>query len=192
MRNEKPSKDESPKHNEKKELSEEELKALSEKMKSMKNDPNQNNNENQNNKNPKQRLIMIEFAGRFHHNGLLNLIVYFLINLIVIYTLVELFGEVDFSGELTPFLLFVAVYTTLEMMFRNFVTVKWFKVVMRTFGFIFFFGYVTIFYVLENYVFATLFNFNQEALFIVFMVTFLVLRYIMSHVIRNVVLKRLR
>ncbi len=166
-------------------MSEEEKEKLLQQLKDI-------NKKTQNNKPPRQRLVMIEFAGRFHPNGLINTAMYFMVNLVVIYLLVEWFGSVGFSGVLIDLLFFVGLYTVVELIFRNYVTFYHFNVVMKSFGFIFFFGYLTLFYLLEQYIFLSLLRFETETMFIVFIATFIITRYIISHVIRNIILRALR
>ena len=137
-------------------------------------------------------MIMIEFGSKFHHNGLINFAMYFLVNLLVIYSLAELFDFVSFSGVLLDFLMFIGLYTLIEIIFRHYVVYNHFRFVMRTMGFIFFFGYLTLFYLLENYIFIDLFSFRNETMFVLFMGAFIVFRYLLSHFIRNIILRYMR
>ena len=137
-------------------------------------------------------MIMVEFGSRFHPNGLLNFAMYFMVNLLVIYGVSELFGFAQFSGDLIDIIAFVGVYTLIEILFRQYVVYNHFRFVMRSFGFIFFFGYLTIFYLLENYIFVDVFNFRHETMFVIFISLFIVFRYLLSHIIRNIILKAMR
>jgi len=137
-------------------------------------------------------MIMIEFGTRFHPNGLLNFAMYFMVNLLVIYGLSELFDFTQFTGDLIDIIAFVGVYTLIEILFRHYVVHNHFRFVMRTFGFIFFFGYLTTFYLLENYIFIDVFNFRHETMFVMFISLFVVFRYLLSHIIRNIIFKAKR
>ncbi len=135
------------------------------------------------------RVIMIEFGSVFHHNPLLNFAMYFLLNLVVFVALFELLGFIDFGRELQRFLLFVLTYTFLETLFRNYVLFNHFRFVLRTMGFILFFGYLTLFFLLEQYLFDDIIAFASEAQLIVFVGMFIVIRYLLSHLIRHIILK---
>ena len=137
------------------------------------------------------RMIMVEFGATFHSNGLINFLMYFSMNLVVIMGLFELFNLVDFQRDLFSVLLFVLLYTFLEMLFRNYVLLNHFRFVMRTFGFIFFFGYLTLFFLLERYAFGFI-TFPTETHIILFVAVFITVRYVLSHLIRHAVLKAMR
>ncbi len=153
--------------------------------------------ENQKNASSKKKrrprgMIMIEFGSKFHQNGLLNFAMYFMVNLLVIFAVAEVFNFTTFSGDLIDLLAFVGVYTLIEILFRQYVVYNHFRFVMRTLGFIFFFGYLTAFYLLENYIFTDVFVFRHETMFIIFIGAFVVFRYLASHLIRNVILSAMR
>ncbi len=137
------------------------------------------------------RMIMVEFGASFHSNGFINFIMYFLMNLVVITGLFELFNLVDFQRTLGSVVLFALLYTFLEMLFRNYVLLNHFRFVLRTFGFIFFFGYLTIFFLLERYAFEFI-TFPTETHIILFVAVFITVRYVLSHLIRHAVLKAMR
>jgi len=135
---------------------------------------------------------MIEFGSSFHKQPLINFIMYFLMNLLVFTVLFLILDFVSFERNLPHLILFVFVYTFLEMLFRNYVLFNHFKFVMRTLGFIFFFGYLTIFFILVRYVFSDLVAFPEETLLIVYIGMFIVVRYVLSHLIRHTILKAMR
>ena len=141
---------------------------------------------------PRQRMIMIEFGAIFHKNGIVNFLMYFMMNLLVIYSLSELIALVDFNGRLMDLIAFMAVYTFIDIMYRQYLVKHHFKLVLRTFGFIFFFGYLTFFYFLEQYLFDGIFTFENETFFVIFIITFVLVRYALSHVIRHFILRVMR
>ncbi len=138
------------------------------------------------------RMIRLEFGTAYHRNPLVNFLMYYLMNLVVMLVLLELFGFVDYDRSLGHIFLFVAVYTFLEMLFRNYVLFNHFRFVMQTVGFIFFFGYLTIFYVVEHFIFPDLITFEGVTFIIIFMGAFIVFRYILAHLIKRIILKTVR
>ncbi len=141
---------------------------------------------------PRQRMIMIEFGAIFHPNGIVNYLMYFMMNLVVIYALSELIALVDFHGRLIDLIAFMAVYTFIDIVYRQYLVKHHFKLVLRTFGFIFFFGYLTFFYFLEQYLFDGIFTFENETFFVIFIIAFVLVRYALSHVIRHMILRFMR
>ncbi len=140
----------------------------------------------------KSRVLMVEFGAIFHRNGLINFVMYYMLNLVIIYSLSELYNFFEFSGILIDLMLFVGLYTLVEIIFRAYIVSNHFRFVLRTFGFIFFFGYLTLFYFLEQYLFAGLFKFTNENLFVVFITSFILIRYVFSHLIRHTMSKYMR
>ncbi len=138
------------------------------------------------------RMIRLEFGTAFHRNPLLNFLMYYFMNLVVMLSLLELFGFVDYDRSLGHIFLFVTVYSFLEMLFRNYVLYNHFRFVMQTMGFIFFFGYLTIFYVVEHFIFPNLIIFEGVTFIIIFMGAFTVFRYILAHLIKRIILKTVR
>lgn len=139
-------------------------------------------------KRSKPPLIAIEFGMAFHRNLVLNFLVYYLLNLVVIYSVIEGFGFGTFEN-LTAVLLFVLAYTMTEYIFRIYVLLNHVQFVIRTFGFIFYFGYLTLFYILDVYLFPNSVSFITETLFVVFVGMFVVFRYILTQLIKNIMLR---
>lgn len=140
----------------------------------------------------KPRVLMVEFGAIFHQNGLINYAMYFMLNLVIVYGLSELYNFFEFSGGLIDLVLFVGLYSLIEIIFRSYIVSNHFKFVLRTFGFIFFFGYLTLFYFLEQHLFTGLFTFTNENLFVVFIASFILIRYVASHLIRHTMSKYMR
>lgn len=137
----------------------------------------------------KRNIIAIEFGSIFHHNPWLNLLGYFVLNMTVIYTVLTVFqfGEVN---TLLTVILFSLSYTLLEFAFRTYILMKHFKIVLKTFGFIFYFGYLIIFYLLNTYVFIENVAIYDEISIVVFVGMFILSRYIISKLIRQFVFRR--
>jgi len=164
-------------------LSEAELKQLLKEMKKLE-------SQKKGGKKPRgPRMIKIEFGTMFHRNPVVNLLMYFSLNLVVIYSIMELFDFVEYRTNLTIILLFVLVYTILEAMFREYLVRHHFKFVLRTLGFVFFFGYLSIFYLLDAYVFEEYIRFVNETLLVIFVGFFIVFRYILSTLVKSFLIK---
>lgn len=143
-------------------------------------------------KKPKKhkRMIAIEFGTMFHSNFIINFMAYYSLNLLVIYAVVTLFNFGNFR-DLTSVLLFVLAYTVFELLFRTYVLLNHFKFVLRTFGFIFYFGYVTIFYLIEQYLFPRSVVFFDASLLLVFVGMFIVFRYAITQLSKRVTFRQL-
>ena len=181
---------EDKKHNENKDntedkqsLSEDGFKKLVEEMKQLKKQKNAK-------KKPKgPKIIKVEIGTLFHNNPLFNLLMYFSLNLVVIYSIMELFDFVKFKADLIIVLLFVLTYTVIETAFRQYLVKNHFKFVLRTFGFVFFFGYLSIFYLLDVYIFEENIRFVNETLLVIFVGFFIVFRYILSTLVKTLLIK---
>jgi hypothetical protein len=134
------------------------------------------------------KMVKIEFGSVFHPNILLNFLMYFLLNLVVIYTLFEVFSFVEYKDNLITILLFVLAYTGLEMLFRQYLVLNHFKFVLRTFGFVFFFGYLSIFYLLDSYLFTEI-RFVNETLLIIYVGMFIVIRYLLAQFVKQLLFR---
>jgi hypothetical protein len=139
-------------------------------------------------KGSKPPLIAIEFGMAFHRNLILNFLAYYTINLLVIYSVIEGFGFGTFSN-LYAVLLFVLAYTVTEYIFRIYILLNHIQFVIRTFGFIFYFGYLTLFYIIDVYLFPNSVSFITETLFVVFVGMFVVFRYLLTQVIKNIMVR---
>ncbi|MBU1020883.1 MAG: hypothetical protein KJ847_06660, partial [Firmicutes bacterium] len=80
--------------------------------------------------------------------------------------------------------------TVSETFYRSYVLLNYFQYVIKTFGFIFYFGYVVIVYVLESFVFVTSLDFNDGSYLVVFVGIFTIIRYILSTLLRQNFRKR--
>lgn len=140
-------------------------------------------------KSPKgPKMVKIEFGSVFHPNILLNFLMYFLLNLVVIYTLFEVFSFVEYRDNLITILLFVLAYTGVEMLFRQYLVLNHFKFVLRTFGFVVFFGYLSIFYLLDSYLFTEI-RFVNETLLIIYVGMFIVMRYLLVQIVKQLLFR---
>ena len=132
----------------------------------------------------RQRMLAIEFGSIFHHNPILNFFGYFMLNLTIIYSVLTLFSFGEFKS-LFAVLGFVFVYTFFEMVFRVFILMRYFKLVIRTLGFIFYFGYLILFYLINVYLFPNDVVIYNEVFLVAFVGIFIVVRYVVSKAIRQ-------
>ena len=65
-----------------------------------------------------------------------------------------------------------------------------FQFIVKSLGFVFFFGYIVIFFVLDQYLFIGTIDFINETLFVVFVGMFTIIRYVLSYLLRQNFRKR--
>ncbi len=132
----------------------------------------------------KKGFIAIEFGGVFHHNLYINFVFTFILNLTLTFLIIELFNFATYDS-IIYILLFVLTYTFAEALYRLYVLMNHFNFIVKSLGFVFFFGYVFIFFVLDEYVFVRTIDFVNETLFVVFVGMFTIVRYVFSHLLRQ-------
>ena len=126
-----------------------------------------------------RNLISIEFGGVFHNNKYINYTFGFILNLTLIYLVIELFSFAEYTNIIYVIVL-ALVYTLFEAIYRTYVLLNHFSFVIKSLGFIFYIGYVAIFYTLDVYVFGDAFSFIDETLLIAFVAIFTLVRYIIG------------
>ncbi len=134
---------------------------------------------------PKRRILMIQLGGAFHGNFTINLIMLYLVNLVVILGLLEGLGLGQFPSELWIPITFVLIYTTSEVLFKEYMVMHFSKYILMTFGFIFYFGYVILFYLVDALIFFNVQIFAGEAELAVFTLLFMLARQVMSILIKK-------
>ena len=140
---------------------------------------------NQNKKKRKRRsFIAIEFGGVFHHNRFINFIFSFILNLAIAYTVIEVFSFATYDDFLY-IVLFILAYSILEYILRLYLYLKHFKWIIKSFGTLFYFVYILIFYFLDYYVFVNVIEFDQAVLLMAFITLFTVIRYFISMFLRR-------
>ena len=130
-------------------------------------------------KNKPRNLISIEFGGVFHKNIYINFAFSFILNLTLIYLIIELFGFAEYT-DIIYVIVLALVYTFFETIYKTYVLLNHFSFVIKSLGFIFYIGYVAIFYTLDVYVFGDAFCFINETLLIAFVAIFTLFRYIIG------------
>lgn len=135
------------------------------------------------------QMITVEFGGVFHPNLIVNTVFYFILNLAIMSILFEITSFAVYQNTVF-IIMFVATYTVIEMMFRVYMMTSHLRLVFKTFGIIFYIGYLFIFYVLDSFVFDRYLYFIHETLLVVFVAMFALIRYIISFYIRQNFRKR--
>ncbi len=133
---------------------------------------------------PRQRLIAIEFGGVFHHNRYINLVFNFILNFTFAFFVIELFNFANYKDIIYVAALML-VYSVFEELYKTYILMRQFPLVLKSFGTIFFFGYLLIFYILDQYVFVRTFNFVNGTLLAFFVLIFTLTRYLFSQLLRN-------
>lgn len=144
--------------------------------------------ENDGNK-KKRNFIAIEFGGVFHHNSYINFSFSLIFNFTLTFLLIELFNFATYDS-IIYIVMFVFIYTLSETAYRLYILMNHFQYIVKSLGFIFFFGYVFIFFIMDQYIFVRTIDFINETLFVVFVGLFTVIRYVLSSMIRQNFRKR--
>jgi len=131
-----------------------------------------------------RNLIAIEFGGVFHRNIYVDFLFNFILNLTVSFIIIEIFDFAKYN-DINYVIYFVLSYTLIEMLYKSYLLANHFTLIIKSLGFIFFFGYVFIFYLLDIYIFDHQFTFHNEILLIVFVSLFTIIRYIIGTMIRQ-------
>lgn len=139
--------------------------------------------------NKKKGFIAIEFGGVFHHNLYVNFVFSFILNLTLAFSLIQIFNFASYDSIIYV-VLFILSYTFMESIFRIYVLMNHFQFIVKSLGFIFFFGYVLIFFMLDQYIFGETIYFINETLFVVFVGMFTIVRYVISYLLRQNFRKR--
>jgi hypothetical protein len=135
-----------------------------------------------NNKKPKRPkgMLTIEFGGSYHPNPIVHFLFSLIINISLSYLIVQVFGFAAFD-DIYMYLLFISLYTVLEGLARFYITMKFFKYVVQSMGFILYLVYLILFYILDVYVFkGNTFTFNHAYHIVAFVTIFVIVRYFVS------------
>lgn len=173
----------------KKRTTQEELDELKEVMKKLKKLQEENKKGSQDKKSRKP-TIAIEFGGVFHKNRYVNLVFSAIVNLFFAYFIIEIFSFADYHDKIYVLILLMCIYTIIEEMYRNMLLRYYFKYIIKSFGTIFFFGYLFIFFVLDQFVFIQEFNFFNATLLAFFVLIFVIVRYFFGTGVRKYLRRR--
>lgn len=135
-------------------------------------------------KRPRRPVIAIEFGGVFHHNRFVNFAFTFIVNFTFMFFLLELY-EFAVYYDILYLVAVVGIYTLLEETYRTFILMRYFKIILKTFGTIFYFGYLLIFFIIDQYIIINDFNFVNGTLLAFFVLIFTIVRYLFGTSIRR-------
>lgn len=124
-----------------------------------------------NGKKPGDNVIRIDLASRYSSSFVVNLIVSFLINAILIYA-INLVLHLATTNNNYVLLIFAAVFTIMEEIYKAILLKKYIKIVLYSSGLIFFLINVVIFYLLDLYLLGDYITF-VNVLYPLFMVILL-------------------
>lgn len=124
-------------------------------------------------------VVRINLSSVYSSNFWINMFISFLVNLIVIFSVLKLFYFADVSNDL--FIIYaVGIFTVIEEFYRQYLLTKQVKVVLYTSGLIFSFINILIFYGIDLFVFPDQFSFVNYLYPIAFTIMFQVLRTIIK------------
>lgn len=133
----------------------------------------------------KKRFVMIKLGGAFHPNFIVNFIITYLVNLVLTIGLFNLLNLGRFPDALWVPIAFVFVYSLTEYVFRELMIANYSKLVLVSFGSIFYLGYVVLFYLVDAWVFFNIQVFNGEPELIIFTGLFMGLRQLASYAVKK-------
>lgn len=168
--------DQKNKHEKPDKPSEHELEELEDLIETLKQLEEERNKREQQNKNNKPNILTIEFGGVYHTNIVVNFLFQLVINISLAYLVIQVFHFAEFN-DIYMYLSFIGVYTIIEAIVKTFITIKFFKYIIQSMGFILYLSYLTIFYMLDVYIFRNTFTFTHEYHIVAFVTIFVVFRY---------------
>jgi uncharacterized membrane protein YvlD (DUF360 family) len=130
---------------------------------------------------PKGTVVKINLASAYSNNFWVNMIFSFLINFIVIFSVLKLFDFAVIKDD-TFIIYIVFIFTILEEFYKRYLFTKQVKIVLFTSGLIFTFINIVLFYLLDVFIFADQFSFNNYLNPIAFVVLFQVIRAFIKNI----------
>ncbi len=140
-------------------------------------------------KRPRRPFLAIEFGGVFHHNRIINFVFNYILNFTFAYFVIEIFNFANYR-DIIYLAALMLLYSVMEELYRMYILTRHFPLILKTFGTIFFFGYIVIFFVLDQYVFVRSFNFINGTLLAFFVLFFTLARYFFGTSLRQYFRKR--
>lgn len=132
----------------------------------------------------RRSLLTIEFGGVYHPNRIVNFLFSLLINISLSYTIISLFNFVEFEN-LYHYMGFIVTYSVIEWYVRDFITRRYLHLIIKSFGMIFYFSYLTLIFLLDYFVFVGNFTFKHATNVVAFLTIFVIVRYIIGTAIRR-------
>lgn len=133
----------------------------------------------------KERFIMIKFGGAYHPNFTLNLLISYWVNLVLVVAILEVFNLGRFPEQLWIPMVFVLMYTGFEWLFREWMIQRYSKIVVMSFGLVYFVGYSFLFFMLDALFFTNIQIFNSEIEVVAFTGIFMILRFLLSYLVQR-------
>lgn len=140
-------------------------------------------------KKPRRPFLAIEFGGVFHHNQLINFTFSFIVNFTLAFFVIEIFNFAKYI-DIIYMVGLVLIYTIVEEVYKTYILMRHFPLILRSFGTVFYFGYLVIFFILDQYVFVQSFNFVNGTLLAFFVLIFTICRYLFGTALRQYFRKR--
>jgi len=140
-------------------------------------------------KRPRRPYLAIEFGGVFHHNIYVNFTFSLIVNFTLAFFIIEIFNFAKYI-DIIYMVGLVFVYTLLEELYKKYILMRHFPLIIRSFGTVFYFGYLVIFFILDQYVFIHSFDFINGTLLAFFVLIFTIVRYLFGTTLRKYFRKR--
>lgn len=156
--------------------SEQELEELEELIETLKKLEDERNKQEEKNNKKRPNIVTIEFGGVYHTNIIVNFLFQLVINISLALLVIEVFQFAEYK-DIYMYLMFIGVYTVVEAVIKTIITVKFFKYIIQSMGFILYLSYLLIFYVLDVYIFTETFTFTHAYHIVAFVSIFVVFRY---------------
>ena len=139
---------------------------------------------NQPPKRPRRKMIALEFGGVFHHNRYFNFVFTYILTFVIGFFILELFPFAEYD-HILYYAAMILLFTTIEEISKIAIYLKFFAYIIRTFGLIFYFVYLLIFFVIDQYILIDSFNFLNELALPLFVLMLAGTRYFAGQMIRN-------
>lgn len=136
-------------------------------------------------KKPDKRVVRINLASAYSNNFWINMLISFLINFIVVFTMFKIFDFAYIKNDIYIIVL-VLSFTIIEELYRRYLFAKQVKIVLFTSGLIFMLLNVIIFYVMDLLVLGENLSFNDYSYPIAFVVLLQIIRGIIKNVITQI------
>lgn len=139
---------------------------------------------NQPQKKQRRGIIAIEFGGVFHHNRIINFVFTYILTFTIAFFVSEIFNFVNYR-DIIYFAGAILLFNIFEEILKTFILLRFFNIILRTFGTVFYFIYVLIFYTIDQYIMINSFDFINEVTLAFFVLFLAITRYILGQIIRN-------
>ena len=139
---------------------------------------------NQPPKKQRPRMIAIEFGGVFHHNRIINFVFTFILTFTIGFFISEIFNFVTYR-DIIYFAGAILLFNIFEEIVKTYFLMRFFRIILRTFGTAFYFIYVLMFFIIDQYMLVDTFHFVNEITLAFFVLFLAITRYVLGQLIRN-------